>query len=191
MVPGIRAISTNSSGVSFAASGTEANLNLGGRAAGGWEDGVELDEVDELRPRTDFHRDTEAVGEDGGGVNGFIIDRLLTDMLSSDGSSSGAAPTDVAVVAEVDGREMISPVIGPAVRLFVDLRRLNARRSPLLTVLWRFTSGGGGTKAATGAEGATCTGATGANTGGGVGITSGSVGGVRGGRSLSISASGE
>src|SRR5207237_302448 len=143
MVPGIRAISINSSGVSFTVSGTEASLNFGGRIAGG-EDEVGPDEVDELRPRTDFHRDTETVGEDGGGVNGFIIDRLLMDMLSSNGSSSGIAPADVAVVAEVDGREMISPVIGPVVRLLVDFRRLNARRSPLLTVLWRFTSGGGG-----------------------------------------------
>ena len=184
MVPGIRAISINSSWVSFAVSGTEANLNFSGRTVGDWEYGVGADEVDELRPRTDLHRDTEAVGEDGGDVNGFIIDRLLTDLLSSGSSLPGIASTDVAV-AEVDGREMISPVIGPVVRLLVDFRRLNARRSPLLTVLWRFTSGGGGAWAATsaGAASGSGTGAgSGAGAGSSVGASSGSDGGVRGDR---------
>lgn len=194
IVPGIRAISINSSGVSFAVSGTEANLNFGGRISGGWEYGAEADEVDELRPRTDLHRDIETVGEDGGDVNGFIIDRLLTDLVSSGGSPPGIVSTDVAV-AEVDGREMISPVIGPVVRLLADLRRLNARRIPLLTVLWRFTSEGGDAWAATSAGAAAGTGSgvgAGAGVGSSVGVTSGSIGGVRGGISVSIiSISGE
>ena len=195
MVPGIRAISINSSWVSFAVSGTEANLNFSGRTVGDWEYGMGADEVDELRPRTDLHRDTEAVGEDGGDVNGFIIDRLLTDLLSSGSSLPGIASTDVAV-AEVDGREMISPVIGPVVRLLVDFRRLNARRSPLLTVLWRFTSGGGGGAWAATSAGEAAGSGTGAGSGAGagsrVGASSGSDGGVRGGGSVSIiSVSGE